>query len=56
MVVPVYLEDGVPGRGLPLISTGSYEMLDGGGRAASEDVREGEYILEGEFRRGMKGK
>jgi hypothetical protein len=56
MGLPPYLDDGVPGRGLPLRSAGSYGMLDGGGRDESDDVRDGEYIREGEFRRGMNGK
>ena len=36
---PPYLEEGVPGRGLPLRSTGSYA----GRRDEFEDVRDGEY-------------
>lgn len=38
--LPPYFEDGVPGRGLPCRSTGSYAMFDGGGREDSDDVRE----------------
>lgn len=42
--LPPYLDDGVPGRGLPLRSDGSYEMLDGGGRERSDceksDIRD----------------
>lgn len=29
---PPYLDDGVPGRGLPFKSAGSYETLEAGGR------------------------
>jgi hypothetical protein len=39
--LPPYLEDGVPGRGLPLISAGSYGTLEGGGRDQSEELRVG---------------
>ena len=35
--LPPYLDDGVPGRGLPLISAGSYETVDAGGRGQSEE-------------------
>ena len=34
------LEDGDPGRGLPLRSAGSYAMSGGGGRDDSEEVRD----------------
>lgn len=30
---PPYRDEGVPGRGLPLMSAGSYETDDAGGRA-----------------------
>ena len=43
--LPPYRDDGVPGRGLPLISAGSYARFDGGGLVQSiEDVelREGD--------------
>lgn len=39
--LPPYLEDGVPGRGLPFISAGSYETLEGGGLDQSEEARVG---------------
>lgn len=29
---PPYLDDGVPGRGLPFKSAGSYELVEAGGR------------------------
>lgn len=35
--LPPYLEDGVPGLGLPLMSAGSYGTLGGGGLDQSED-------------------
>ena len=35
--LPPYCEDGVPGLGLPLISAGSYETVDGGGRDQSTE-------------------
>jgi hypothetical protein len=39
--LPPYLEDGVPGRGLPFMSAGSYGTLGGGGRDQSEEPRVG---------------
>lgn len=39
--LPPYLEDGVPGRGLPLMSAGSYGTLGGGGRDQSDEPRVG---------------
>ncbi len=39
--LPPYVEAGVPGLGLPLMSAGSYLMLTGGGRPYSEEVRDG---------------
>ena len=49
MGLPPYLEDGVPGRGLPLMSAGSYvgrldELVD--------EVREGDHDLVGDGRLG----
>lgn len=35
-----YFDEGVPGLGLPLRSTVSYGMSEGGGREESEEVRE----------------
>lgn len=55
-VDPLYFDEGVPGRGLPLMSAGSYGILDGGGRTVSEDIREGDNVRVGELRRGMNGK
>lgn len=56
MGLPLYLEEGVPGRGLPLISAGSYEIFDGGGRDDSDEVRVGEYDLLGEDLLGIYGR
>ena len=50
--LPPYLEDGVPGRGLPLISAGSYAISDGGGRDDSDELRDNSDLV-GEFRGGM---
>ena len=52
---PPYFDDGVPGRGLPLISAGSYGISDGGGLDDSDEVRES-VDREGEVRLGMYGK
>jgi hypothetical protein len=41
--LPPYLEEGVPGRGLPLRLAGSYEAFVGEGRPESVEPREGEY-------------
>ena len=38
--LPPYFDAGEPGRGLPLRSTGSYGISDGGGRDDSDDVRD----------------
>lgn len=38
--LPPYFEDGVPGRGLPCKSAGSYGIFAGGGRDDSDEVRE----------------
>lgn len=46
--LPPYLEDGVPGRGLPFNSEGSNERLVGGGRENSETLDEGVHGLCGE--------
>ncbi len=55
MELPPYFEDGEPGRGLPLRSTGSYAMSDGGGRDDSEDVRDSSDRV-GELRLGIYGR
>lgn len=39
--LPPYADDGVPGRGLPFRSAGSYEATDGVGRGQSVGPREG---------------
>jgi hypothetical protein len=39
--LPPYTDDGVPGRGLPFRSAGSYEATDGVGRGQSVDARDG---------------
>ena len=44
--LPPYLDEGVPGRGLPLRSDGSYGTFDGGGLVQSMDAVE---FLEGVF-------
>jgi hypothetical protein len=46
--LPPYCDDGVPGRGLPLISGGSYETVEAGGLGQSVDTREGVDGLTGE--------
>ena len=53
--LPLYFEEGVPGRGLPLRFTGSYGISDGGGRDDSEEVRE-RVDRVGELRPGMYGR
>ena len=50
--LPPYWEDGVPGRGLPLISAGSYGTVGGGGRDQSEEPRVGVSGLMDEARSG----
>lgn len=35
--LPPYCDDGVPGLGLPLMSAGSYDTLEGGGRDQSTE-------------------
>ena len=39
--LPPYLEDGVPGLGLPLRSAGSKDRFEGGGLLYSEEPLEG---------------
>ena len=39
--LPPYLEEGVPGLGLPLRSAGSKDRFEGGGLLSSEEPREG---------------
>jgi hypothetical protein len=39
--LPPYCDDGVPGRGLPLISAGSYETVEAGGLFQSDRTRVG---------------
>lgn len=48
-----YLEDGVPGLGLPLISAGSYGIVEGGRLGSSADVLEGVHGLVGEAGRDV---
>lgn len=48
--VPPYLDEGVPGLGLPLISGGSNGMLDGGGLERSAEDLEGVHGLIGDVR------
>ena len=57
--LPPYCDEGVPGLGLPLISEGSYDTVEGGGRDQSTDAR-GVEGLRGEDRvfvvgRGIEG-
>ena len=54
--LPLYLDDGVPGRGLPLRSEGSYAIGDGGGFEESEELLEGDTDRVLEFLAGMKGR
>lgn len=44
---PPYCDDGVPGRGPPFMSAGSYGTLVAGGRAYSLDPRGVPYVFEG---------
>lgn len=46
--LPPYLEDGVPGLGLPFKSEGSNDKFVGGGRENSETLDEGVHGLCGE--------
>ena len=50
--LPPYFEEGVPGRGLPLISAGSYDTDDGRGRVQSTEPLVGVSGLAGELRSG----
>ena len=53
----LYLEEGVPGRGLPLRSAGSYGMSAGGGRDTSDEFRVSVCaVLVGEPLAGMYGR
>lgn len=52
---PPYLDEGVPGLGLPLISGGSNGMLDGGGLERSTDDLEGVHGLVGDVRPDRTG-
>lgn len=54
--LPPYLDEGVPGRGLPLRSARSYDMGDGGGRESSEEFLDGELARVGEVLGGMYGR
>lgn len=45
---PPYCDDGVPGRGVPLMSAGSYGTVDAGGRAYSFESRAGDRDLVGD--------
>lgn len=51
----LYLEEGDPGRGLPLISAGSYEISEGGGRDDSDEVLDNKDRV-GELLAGMYGR
>lgn len=54
--LPPYSDDGVPGRGEPLSSAGSYGMFIGGGRIQSVFCWEGVHDLDGESdRMGDRG-
>jgi hypothetical protein len=57
--LPPYCEEGVPGRGLPFRSGGSYATLEGGGLLQSVDIREGVEGLTGDrgfaVGRGIEG-
>ena len=48
--LPPYFEEGVPGRGLPLMSGGSYTTLDGGGLVQSDEPLDGVNGRTGETR------
>ena len=48
--LPLYRDEGVPGRGLPLISCGSYATLGGGGLENSVELREGVHGRVGDTR------
>jgi hypothetical protein len=50
--LPPYLDEGVPGRGLPFRSAGSYETLAGGGRVQSDGSLNGDAGLVGDPRSG----
>jgi hypothetical protein len=46
--LPPYREDGVPGRGLPFMCSGSNETDEAAGRGQSPDPRDGVHGLPGE--------
>ena len=50
--LPPYFDDGVPGRGLPFRSAGSYTTLADGGRVQSDGSLSGDVGLEGVPRSG----
>jgi len=49
--LPPYIEEGVPGRGTPLRSAGSYGTNDGGGLGRSAPTCDGVHGLVGEIER-----
>ncbi len=53
--LPPYCEEGVPGRGLPLISGGSYATFEGGGLGISDDPLDGVHGRTGEDRPDERG-
>ena len=53
--LPPYCEEGVPGRGLPLRSDGSYATFGGGGLDMSDEPLEGVHERTGEVRPGERG-
>lgn len=53
--LPPYCEEGVPGRGLPFISGGSYAIFEGGGLGMSDERLEGVHGRTGETRLGERG-
>ena len=55
MGLPPYREDGVPGLGLPLMCSGSYDTFDAAGRGQSLDPREGVHGRMGETLEGEPG-
>jgi hypothetical protein len=53
--LPPYLDEGVPGRGLPLRSAGSYDTFDVGGLEKSDLLEEGVHGRVGELSLPPKG-
>ena len=54
--LPPYLDEGVPGRGFPLRSDGSYAVVEGGGLDVSDELREGDIDRVLELLAGMYGR